>query len=53
MSDVRPAMGPVERLWIARLPVSLRSVFLAEYGSIDAAYRVYTGWKPVLRKALP
>ena len=26
MSDVRPALGPVERLWIARLPVSLRSL---------------------------
>ena len=28
MSDVRPALGPVERLWIARLPASLRSVCL-------------------------
>ena len=31
MSDVRPAMGPAERLWIARLPVSLRSVCLAAW----------------------
>lgn len=31
MSDVRPAMGPAERLWIARLPVSLRSLCLAAW----------------------
>jgi len=31
MSDVRPAMGPMERLWIARLPVSLRSLCLAAW----------------------
>ena len=31
MSDVRPAAGPVERLWIARLPVSLRSLCLAAW----------------------
>ena len=31
MSDVRPALGPVERLWIARLPASLRSVCLAAW----------------------
>jgi len=31
MSDVRPAMGPTERLWIARLPVSLRSLCLAAW----------------------
>jgi len=30
-SDVRPALGPVERLWIARLPVSLRSLCLAAW----------------------
>ena len=29
MSDVRPAVGPIERLWIARLPLSLRSLCLA------------------------
>lgn len=28
MSDVRPAAGPAERLWVARLPVALRSVCL-------------------------
>ena len=31
MSDVRPAAGPTERLWIARLPVSLRSVCLGAW----------------------
>lgn len=31
MSDVRPAIGPAERLWIARLPVSLRSLCLAAW----------------------
>jgi Ca-activated chloride channel family protein len=31
MSDVRTAAGPVERLWIARLPVSLRSLCLAAW----------------------
>ncbi|HWC72809.1 MAG TPA: VWA domain-containing protein [Gemmatimonadales bacterium] len=31
MSDVRPAMGPSERLWIARLPLSLRSICLAAW----------------------
>ena len=30
-SDVRPALGPVARLWIARLPVSLRSLCLAAW----------------------
>jgi len=30
-SDVRPALGPLERLWIARLPVSLRSLCLAAW----------------------
>src|SRR3954463_14782196 len=36
MSDVRPAMGPSERLWIARLPLSLRSLCRAA-GIIAAA----------------
>jgi Ca-activated chloride channel family protein len=31
MSDVRPATGPVERLWVARLPVMLRSACLAAW----------------------
>lgn len=31
MSDVRPAAGPVERLWVARLPLSLRSFCLAAW----------------------
>jgi len=30
-SDVRPALGPLERVWIARLPVSLRSLCLAAW----------------------
>jgi len=30
-SDLRPAMGPLERIWIARLPVSLRSLCLAAW----------------------
>jgi Ca-activated chloride channel family protein len=31
MSDVRPAMGPTERLWIARLPMWLRSLCLGAW----------------------
>jgi len=31
MSDVRPALGPIERLWVARLPVSLRSLCLTAW----------------------
>jgi Ca-activated chloride channel family protein len=31
MSDVRPATGPTERLWIARLPMWLRSLCLAAW----------------------
>jgi Ca-activated chloride channel family protein len=31
MSDVRPAAGPTERLWVARLPVSLRSLCLGAW----------------------
>lgn len=31
MSDVRPAMGPVERMWVARLPLWLRSLCLAAW----------------------
>src|SRR3989449_4556810 len=31
MSDVRPAMGPAERRWIARPPVSRRSLCLAAW----------------------
>jgi Ca-activated chloride channel homolog len=31
MSDVRPASGPIERLWIARLPMWLRSLCLAAW----------------------
>lgn len=40
MSDVRPAMGPVERLWVARLPVSLRSLCLAAWIIAAAGPRV-------------
>ena len=31
MSDVRPAVGPTERLWVARLPLWLRSLCLAAW----------------------
>ncbi|MGH7531572.1 MAG: VWA domain-containing protein, partial [Gemmatimonadales bacterium] len=31
LSDVRPAAGPVERRWIARLPVALRSLCLGAW----------------------
>ncbi len=31
MSDVRPAAGPTERLWVARLPASLRSLCLGAW----------------------
>ncbi|HTI04805.1 MAG TPA: VWA domain-containing protein [Gemmatimonadales bacterium] len=31
MSDVRPVQGPMERLWVARLPVSLRSLALVAW----------------------
>src|SRR5688572_2091714 len=31
MSDVRPAIGAVQRLWIARLPVTLRSLCLGAW----------------------
>jgi Ca-activated chloride channel family protein len=31
MSDVRPASGPVARLWVARLPATLRSVCLGAW----------------------
>lgn len=40
MSDVRPALGPVERLWVARLPVSLRSLCLAAWIIAAAGPRV-------------
>jgi Ca-activated chloride channel family protein len=40
MSDVRPAAGAAERLWIARLPVTLRSVCLAAWIIAAAGQRV-------------
>jgi len=40
MSDVRPAVGPIERLWIARLPLSLRSLCLAAWIIAAAGPRV-------------
>src|SRR5437762_4220330 len=39
-SDVRPALGPLERLWLARLPVSLRSLCLAAWIIAAAGPRV-------------
>jgi Ca-activated chloride channel family protein len=40
MSDIRPAVGATERLWIARLPVTLRSVCLAAWIIAAAGPRV-------------
>ena len=40
MSDVRPSAGAGERLWIARLPVTLRSVCLAAWVVAAAGPRV-------------
>jgi Ca-activated chloride channel homolog len=40
MSDVRPAAGPVARLWVARLPVTLRSVCLGAWIVAAAGPRV-------------
>lgn len=40
MSDVRPAAGPAERLWVARLPVTLRSLGLAAWIIAAAGPRV-------------
>jgi len=40
MSDVRPAVGAGERLWIARLPVTLRSVCLGAWIVAAAGPRV-------------
>lgn len=40
MSDVRPAAGPVERLWVARLPATLRSVCLGAWIVAAAGPRV-------------
>ncbi len=40
MSDVRPAVGPLERLWIARLPVTLRSFCLGAWIVAAAGPRV-------------
>ena len=40
MSDVRPATGAAERLWIARLPVTLRSACVAAWIVAAAGPRV-------------
>src|SRR6185436_11247647 len=40
MSDVRPAAGPVERIWVARLPATLRSVCLGAWIIAAAGPRV-------------
>ncbi len=40
MSDVRPAAGPTERLWVARLPLSLRSLCLGAWIVAAAGPRV-------------
>src|SRR5256886_7722078 len=40
MSDVRPAAGATERLWVARLPVTLRSACLAAWIIAAAGPRI-------------
>ncbi len=40
MSDVQPASGPAQRLWVARLPVTLRSICLAAWIIAAAGPRV-------------
>ena len=40
MSDVRPAAGAGERLWIARLPVTLRSLCVGAWIVAAAGPRV-------------
>lgn len=40
MSDVRPAVGAIERMWIARLPVTLRSLCLAAWIVAAAGPRI-------------
>src|SRR3989441_4295741 len=40
MSDVRPAAGAAERLWIARLPVTLRSLCLGAWIVAAAGPRI-------------
>ena len=48
MSDVRPASGPIERLWIARLPLWLRSLCLAAWIVAAAGPRLGSA-RPELR----
>jgi Ca-activated chloride channel family protein len=43
MSDVRPAVGVTARLWVARLPVTLRSVCLGAWIVAAAGPRVGAG----------
>ena len=43
LSDVRPAQGPVERLWVARLPVAFRSACFAAWIIAAAGPRVGGG----------
>jgi Ca-activated chloride channel family protein len=40
MSDIRPAAGPAERLWVARLPLTLRSLCLGAWIVAAAGPRV-------------
>src|SRR2546426_12354315 len=40
MSDVRPAAGAAERLWVARLPVTLRSACLGAWIIAAAGPRI-------------
>jgi Ca-activated chloride channel family protein len=48
LSDVRPALGPTERLWVARLPVALRSAAVAAW-IIAAAGPRFGGARAELR----
>jgi Ca-activated chloride channel family protein len=43
MSDVRAAVGPMQRIWVARLPVSLRSLCLAAWIIAAAGPRLGSG----------
>lgn len=40
LSDIRPAGGPIERLWVARLPVALRSLCFGAWVLAAAGPRI-------------
>ena len=43
LSDVRPARGPIERLWISRLPVAFRSLCFGAWVVAAAGPRIGGG----------